>query len=143
MDLNYPAQLQQDDDGRYVVTFPDMPYGATDGTTQTEALLEAVDCLDEVLAGLMEDGLPLPHPSAKKHNQHLIHPSAQISAKAALYTAMIDAGITKVELATRLECDEKEVRRMLDPRHPTKLPRIEQALVALGKRLVVSVEDAA
>ena len=46
-------------------------------------------------------------------------------------------------LAARLECDEKEVRRMLDPRHPTKLPRIEQALVALGKRLVVSVEDAA
>jgi hypothetical protein len=32
---------------------------------------------------------------------------------------------------------------MLDPRHPTKLPRIKEALEALGKRLVVSVEEAA
>jgi antitoxin HicB len=52
-------------------------------------------------------------------------------------------GITNVQLARKLRCDEKEVRRMLDPRHPTKLPRIEEALDVFGKRLVVSVEDAA
>ena len=32
---------------------------------------------------------------------------------------------------------------MLDSRHPTKLPRIKEALDVLGKRLVVSVESAA
>ena len=32
---------------------------------------------------------------------------------------------------------------MLDPRHPTMLPRIQQALEALGKRLVVSMEEEA
>ena len=50
---------------------------------------------------------------------------------------------TKVHLARRLGCDEKEVRRMLDPRRPTKLPRIKEALDVFGKRLVVSVEEAA
>ena len=50
--------------------------------------------------------------------------------------------MTKVQLARRLSCDEKEVRRLLDPRHPTKLPRIKEALDVLGKRLVVSVEEA-
>jgi hypothetical protein len=32
---------------------------------------------------------------------------------------------------------------MLDPRHPTKLPRIKEALDLLGKPLVVSMEEAA
>jgi antitoxin HicB len=48
-----------------------------------------------------------------------------------------------VQLARKLGCDGKEVRRMLNPRHPTKLPRIKDALDVLGKRLVVSVEEAA
>ena len=56
---------------------------------------------------------------------------------------MEDAGITKAQLARQLGCDEKEVRRMLDPKHPTKLPRIKEALEAFGKRLVVSVDEAA
>jgi antitoxin HicB len=66
-----------------------------------------------------------------------------MAAKAALYLAMGEAGMTSVQLARRLGCDEKEVRRMLDPRHPTKLPRIEEALDVFGQRLVVSVEAAA
>jgi antitoxin HicB len=68
---------------------------------------------------------------------------APMAAKAALYLAMREAGITNVQLARKLGCDEKEVRRMLDPRHPTKLPRIKEALEVFGKRLVVSVEEAA
>ncbi len=65
------------------------------------------------------------------------------TVKAALYLAMREAGMTNVQLARRIGCDEKEVRRMLDPRHPTKLPRIKEALEVFGKRLVVSVEQAA
>ena len=50
---------------------------------------------------------------------------------------------SKVELAKRLQCDEKEVRRLLDPRHPSKLPRIEAALEAVGRQLVVGLQNAA
>jgi hypothetical protein len=32
---------------------------------------------------------------------------------------------------------------MLDPRHATKLPRINEALDVLGKRLIVSLDEAA
>jgi DNA-binding IclR family transcriptional regulator len=51
-----------------------------------------------------------------------------MAAKAALYLAMGERGMTNVQLARKLGCDEKEVRRMLNPRHPTKLPRIKDAL---------------
>jgi antitoxin HicB len=46
------------------------------------------------------------------------------------------------ELAGRIGKDEKEVRRILDPKHLTKLPALTVALRALGKRLVVGVAEA-
>ena len=67
---------------------------------------------------------------------------AETMAKAALYVAMKDAGITKVQLAKRLGVDEKEVRRLLDPHYGSKLPRIAQAVEALGRRLVIGLEAA-
>ena len=51
--------------------------------------------------------------------------------------------MTKVALAAALGCQESEVRRFLDPAHPSKINRLEKALGALGKRLDVSVRDAA
>jgi antitoxin HicB len=65
-----------------------------------------------------------------------------MAAKAALYVAIREAKITKSALAARLGCHEKEVRRLLDPRHPSKLPRLQQALAQLGKRLVVEMQAA-
>ena len=74
--------------------------------------------------------------------KRLIPLAAPMAAKAALYLALMEAAMSNVQLARKLGCDEREVRRMLNPRHPTKLPRIKEALEALGKRLVVSVEEA-
>ena len=43
----------------------------------------------------------------------------------------------------KLEVNEKEVRRMLDPHHSTRLPSLDKAIRALGKKLTVSLEEAA
>ncbi len=48
-----------------------------------------------------------------------------------------------VELAKKLGYDEKEVRRLLDPHHASKIPRIESALHAVGKELVVGFQSVA
>ena len=66
-----------------------------------------------------------------------------VPAKLAVLEAFAEADITKTELARRLDKDEKLVRRILDPRHPTKLPTLTGALRVLGKRPVVAVEKAA
>ena len=60
---NYPAEIERDEDGRYVVTFPDFGWGATDGATREEALLEAKDLLRELLAATIREGELLPEPS--------------------------------------------------------------------------------
>ena len=61
----------------------------------------------------------------------------------AVLEAFREAKITKTELARRIGKDEKEVRRILDPRHATKLAALTQTLHALGRRLVIAVEKAA
>jgi antitoxin HicB len=58
-----------------------------------------------------------------------------MAAKTALYLAL-HPQLTQVDLAARLYCDEKEVRRLLDPRHASKLSWIEAALAVLGQQFV-------
>ena len=141
--FNYPARLQPEEDGQRTVRFVDLPEAITSGEDRQDALRQAADCLEEAIAGRIADGMDLPQPSRPKRGQVLIPLSGSMAAKASLYLALRDAGITRAQLARRLGLDEKEVRRMLNPRHPTKLPRIEQALAALGRRLVVSLETEA
>jgi antitoxin HicB len=56
---------------------------------------------------------------------------------------MREAGLGREALAARLGTDEAAVRRLLDLDRKTPIAQIDHALAALGKRLVVAVEDAA
>ena len=141
--FQYPATLTPEKEGGFMVQFADLPEAITSGADRQDALTQAADCLEEAIAGRITDGLEIPKPSSPRRNQILVAVPAPTAAKAALYLAMREARIKNTELARRLGCDEKEVRRMLDPRHPTKLPRIQQALEALGKRLVIALEEEA
>jgi len=67
----------------------------------------------------------------------------QTAAKLAVLDAFRETGIVKSDLARRMGKDEKEIRRILDPRHATKLPALTAALEAMGQRLIVAVEKAA
>jgi antitoxin HicB len=60
-----------------------------------------------------------------------------------LYLAMRAAEVSNSELARRLGVRETVVRRMLDPDHDTRSEKLQTALAALGKRIVIMVEDAA
>jgi len=143
-ELVYPVVLSPDEaDGGFVVTFPDLPEAITQGEDTAEALREAADALEEAIAGRIRRGDPIPPPSSAVDGGLRVPVPALTAAKAALCLALRESGLSKSELAARLGCDEKEVRRLLDPRHPSKLPRIERALSALGKSLAVGLVDEA
>ena len=137
--FSYNAEINQDTDGRFVVTFTNLPYGVTDGETLEEALFEAIDCVDEVIAGIIERGESLPEYEHAKEGQYPVELSAHMAIKTALYCAMKDDGVTKVAMAKMIERNEKEVRRMLDPHHNTKLKSLEYALHKIGRRLKVEM----
>jgi antitoxin HicB len=140
----YPARFKRGEKpGILVITFRDVPEAITQGKGEKDAVWQAADCLEEAIAGRIADGREIPKGSKATRGERPIPVPAPMAAKAALYLAMREAGMTNVQLARKIGCDEREVRRMLDPRHPTKLPRIKEALDVLGKRLVVGVEEAA
>jgi antitoxin HicB len=56
---------------------------------------------------------------------------------------MREQGVSNSELARRLRCSETVVRRMLDPKHDSKPEKLQAALAALGKRVLVTIEQAA
>jgi antitoxin HicB len=142
-DFAYPVTLTPDEtDGGFTVTFEDIPEAITQGEAVPDALTEAADALEEAIAGRIRRGDAIPEPSPAADRPKIPVP-AQTAAKAALYLALKETGISKSELAARLECDEKEVRRLLDPRHPSKLPRIQKALAVLGKGLSIRLIDEA
>ncbi len=140
---DYPATIECDEDGRHVVSFPDFGWGATDGATRDEALAEARDLLRELIAATMREGGALPKPSPAGRRRPLVVPPVQTALKAALYEAWREAGISQRRFARDLDVAESEVRRMLNPDHATKAATIDRALRRLGKRLTVTVGEAA
>ncbi len=125
---NYPAEIERDEDGRYVVAFPDFGWGATDGATRDEALTEARDLLRELIAATMRAGKNLPKPSRATKRRPLVVPPLPVALKAALYEAFREAGVSQRRLARDLDVAESEVRRMLNPDHATKAATIDRAL---------------
>jgi antitoxin HicB len=140
--LAYAVRLGPAKEGGYVVTCRDLPEVITQGDEVEEALAQASDAMDEAFAARIDDGEDFPETSVPRKGEYVVAPSSDLSAKAALYLAMKEAAISKADLARTLQMDEKEVRRLLDPHHPSKLPRMEEALRALGKRLVLSLQPA-
>jgi antitoxin HicB len=139
----YPADVECDEVGYSLVTFPDFPEAGTDSETLEEALAEATDCLAEAVAGRIARAENIPRASRKQKGQYAIALPAQIAAKAALYLTLKETGVDKSDLARRLGCDVKEVRRLLNPKQPSEIQRIEEALAAIGQELVVGVQASA
>lgn len=140
--FQYPVLLSPAEEGGFVVVCRDLPQLITQGDDRPHALAEAADAMDEVFAAYIVGGLEFPVPSKARRNERWVSLPAETVAKAALYVAMREAGISKVQLAKQLGVDEKEVRRLLDPHYGSKLPRIAQAIGLLGQRLVIGLEPA-
>lgn len=140
----YPASFIPEDNGRgFHVRFQDLPEALTGGDDVDDTLVQAADCLAEAIAGRIARSDAIPAPSKLKRGQHPVSVPLYLAPKLALYLAMREGGMRNTELAKRLGVSETVVRRMLDPKHNTKPERIQAALAALGKRIVVRFEDAA
>lgn len=138
--FTYPAKLTADrKDGGYVVTFRDLPEAITQGESIEEALSEAEGALQAAIEGRIEDDIDVPAPSQPKRGERPVATPVTTALKAAVYIAMREQNLSKSELARRMNVDEKEARRMLDPKYPTKVPTLERALAALGRRADIEV----
>ena len=93
--VQYPVMLAPAEEGGYVVTCRDLPSLVTQGEDEKDALAQAADAMDEVFATYMVEGIDFPEPSKIRPRERLVAPPAGTVAKAALYVAMREAGISK------------------------------------------------
>lgn len=142
--FTFPITLTPDEvDGGFVVTCRDLPEAITQGDTVDECLSEAEGALESAMHARISRGWDIPEPSEPLAGEYPVTVPITTALKAALYLAMREDGVSKSELARRLAVDEKEVRRMLDPRHATKAPALERALTVMRRRVTVDVRRAA
>jgi antitoxin HicB len=139
----YRAAFEPGDEGSVVVTFPDVPEAITQGADERDARIQATDALATALLTYLAAGRSLPKARARGDGLKAVTVAAADAAKLAVIEAFQSSGLSKSELARRLRKDEREIRRILDPMHATKLPALSAALDAFGQRLVVGVEKAA
>ncbi len=135
LQFTYPVKLTRDrKDGGYVVIFRDIPEAITQGNNVEEALSEAEGALQAAIEARIEDALDIPAPSRAKSGERMVSTPVTTALKAAVYLAMQEQGVSKSELARRMQIHEKEARRMLDPHHQTKVVALVRALAVLGRR---------
>lgn len=136
--LAYRIVLTPDDNGTVLATCPDLPEVTTFGDDEADALLRAVDAIEEALAARMARRQDIPLPTRGKGPLATL--PTQAALKVALYRLMNEEGLRKADLARRLSLHAPQVDRLLDLRHATRLDQLDAAFQALGKKLDVRVE---
>jgi antitoxin HicB len=143
--VTYYARFNPDHEaGGYVVTFPDLRHGATQGETLEEATSMAEDFLACVVSIFMEEEKDLPKPVKRRGS--LFRPISLPgvpSAKVELYQAFRASGLTKTQLAARLGMAKSNLDRLFDLQHHSRFDQIEAAFAALNKQVWVEIRDAA
>ena len=149
MMLHFPIKLEPDDNGTLLVTCPLLPEVTSFGDDESDALRHAADAIEEGLAARISDGLDIPVPSARParsrggRHRHVVTLPLMTALKVALYHALRDAKITRAELTRRLRWNRESVDRLFRLDHASRLDQIEAAFAALGRRIDVSIEQAA
>jgi antitoxin HicB len=147
MRFDYPITIEPmtpEDGGGFLVTFPDWWNGVvTDGDTATEALANAKDCLEELIAYCILKREDIPSPSPPR-GRRLVSPEIRLALKAGVWLAMYEREVGFSELARRLALPSAaEAEKLLDPRRRTRPELLEAAAAALGKRVALELQDAA
>lgn len=137
--LNYPVTLVPDDNGTFLVGFPDFPEANSVGDDKEDALANAVDALETALSIYFDERRPVPLPSAASAGDAVVALPALETAKVLIWNEMFERKLRKADLARMLNVHTPQVDRLFDLGHSSKIEFVEQAAKALGKTLNVSL----
>ena len=138
MEIRYPAHIDAQSDGRFLVQFVDLPDTFTEGETKEAALFNASEVLSAMLAWRLDGEKEVPAPSSKVKGAFYIAPDAKTQAAMLLRLARGDRSLS--DLARALETSWPAAKRLEDPTHWPSLKTLDRAAAALGKRLVLVLE---
>ena len=138
--LSYPVDLSSDDNDTILAVIPDIPGAVTFGDDNDDALANAVDALETMIAALISDRKDIPAPS-KANGRPTVSPTLLGMLKIAVYVSMREMGWRKADLARSMGLNPRQIDRLLDLRHASTVAQLEQALTVCGKRAVVEARE--
>ncbi|MDR3054925.1 MAG: type II toxin-antitoxin system HicB family antitoxin [Zoogloeaceae bacterium] len=138
MDIRYPATLEPQAEGGYLVQFIDLPDTFTEGESVEEALFNAAEVLSVMLDFHIDAGDSIPAPSLNVADAHYIAPDAKTQSALLVRQARGEKSLS--DLARALETSWPAVQRLENPNHWPSLRALDRTAAALGKRLVLSFE---
>jgi antitoxin HicB len=138
--LQYPAVLERDDNETWLVTFPDFEDAVTFGETRESALSHAAEALEAVIVSRMKHKLGIPTPSPAR-GKPLVSIRPLTAAKALLYKELREQNVSVRQLAQKLRCQYPVAHRLCDVSRKTQMNEIAKAFEALGKRVVIAIEE--
>ena len=143
--LVYPIHLTPDDNDTFLVTSPVFPEVTTFAETREEAIVHARGALEEAIGARMNAGEDIPKPfnsdlvqTMDRADAAAVRLPALTSLKAGLYQAMRVAGVTRAELARRLNWKRESVDRLFRLNHHSRLEQLEAAFNAIGEEVLVA-----
>ncbi len=132
--MDYPIELTPDDNGTIMATCPDLPEVTTYGDDRESALARAVDAMETALAWRIRARLDIPAASSGTVRVTL---PALVALKVALYQGMREQGLTKADLARRLNWHYQQVDSALDFQRGSTVQILETALKAVNRQIIV------
>jgi antitoxin HicB len=139
--MRYRIHTERDDNDTLLVTCPDLPEVVTFGTDAADAHLRARDAIVTALQGRIAAREDIPESSGS--GGEAVDLGTLLEAKVALYRLMRTEGVTKAELARRLNWHGPSVDRLLDLDHDSRFGSMAAAFRALGREMHIAVEEPA
>ncbi len=137
--FNFPVNFTPEEDGGFVITFPDFPEAISQGETITECLMEAKDCLDEALALRIDEKLEIPLPSNNRDFKYKVSPSLEMIFKVLMYLSIKESNLSSQELADQLNLDKTSLDNLINPRQNIQLSLFERIFHLLGKDISINL----
>lgn len=132
--VKYPITVIQEDNA-FVITCADLPELNSVAYSSESIQSEALDGIETTLTLYMAMGKAIPLPCKPTQNDTLVSLPLGVSIKVALYNEILSQGVSKAELARRLNWNQLQVDRLWCLNHSTQLEAIESAFLALDKEL--------
>jgi antitoxin HicB len=135
----YRIELTPDDNGTFLVTCPALPGVVSFGEDDADCIAHGRDAVGEWIADSIARGLDVPIDDGSAPTEAgrvlWVTLAALTELKVELYRSLRGAGITRAELARRLDWNRNSVDRLFHLDHASRLDQIEAAAAALGKQL--------
>lgn len=139
MRLCYGYEIVEDE-GEFFIEFQSFPEivcsVSSEEVRSGEASKFALDALTNALQARMDysDVIPEPEKFSRESNQICLF-SPLVSAKILLYREFLRLGVSRAELARRIDCTATAVSRLFDLSHASRFDVILEAFDALGIEL--------